>query len=139
MDAGIQIFKNDEFGEVRTLVANNEPWFVLKDVCAAFGESNYRRVSARLDDDEKGVSQMDTHGGKQTMTVINESGVYSVLFAMQPEKARGVTDDYICQRQAQLRKFKKWVTSEVPPPSANMAVISLPRRWTRYCPTLIPS
>lgn len=115
METDIQIFKNEEFGEIRTLVVDNEPWFVLKDVCAAFGESNYRRVSARLDDDEKGVSQMDTPGGKQAMTVINESGVYSALFAMQPEKARGVTDDYILQRQAQLRKFKKWVTSEVLP------------------------
>lgn len=111
----IQIFKNDEFGEVRTLLVNNEPWFVLKDVCAAFGESNYRRVSARLDEDEKGVSQIDTLGGKQTMIIINEGGVYSTLFAMQPEKARGVTEDYILQRQAQLRKFKKWVTSEVLP------------------------
>ena len=49
------------------------------------------------------------------MTVISESGLYSALFLMQPEKARGVSDDYIANRQAQLKKFKRWVTAEVIP------------------------
>lgn len=111
----IQIFKNPEFGEIRTTTINNEPWFVLKDLCAAFGDQNYRRVAGRLEDDEKGVSQIATPGGNQSMTIVNESGLYSTLFAMQPEKARGVTDEYIKQRQEQLRKFKRWVTSEVLP------------------------
>lgn len=111
----IQIFNNPEFGEIRTININNEPWFVLKDLCAAFGDQNYRRVASRLEDDEKGVSQIATPGGNQNMTIVNESGLYSTLFAMQPEKARGVTDEYIKQRQEQLHKFKRWVTSEVLP------------------------
>lgn len=73
---GIRIFENSQFGKVRTIQKNGEPWFVLKDVCASFGENNYRRVSARLDDDEKGVSQIDTLGGPQSMTIVNESGIF---------------------------------------------------------------
>lgn len=111
----IKLFNNPEFGEVRAVSINNEPWFVLKDICAAFGEQNYRRVASRLEDDEKGVSQIATLGGNQNMTIVNESGLYSTLFAMQPEKARGVADEYIIRRQEQLRKFKHWVTSEVLP------------------------
>ena len=111
----IQIFNNPEFGEIRTIEQNGEPWFVLKDVCEAFGEQNYRRVSARLDEEEKGVSQIATPGGMQNMTVVSEAGLYSTLFAMQPEKARGVDESYIAKRQEQLKRFRKWVTSEVLP------------------------
>ena len=111
----MQIFNNPEFGEVRTTVINDEVWFVLKDVCQAFGESNYRRVSSRLDADEKGVSQVETRGGKQQATIINESGVYSALFAMQPKKARGVSAEYITNRLNRLNQFRHWVTHEVIP------------------------
>lgn len=111
----IQIFNNPEFGEIRTIDQNGEPWFVLKDVCEVFGEQNYRRVSARLDEEEKGVSQIATPGGMQNMTVVSEAGLYSALFAMQPEKARGVDESYITKRQEQLKRFRKWVTSEVLP------------------------
>ena len=110
----IQIF-NYNNSEVRTIQKDEEPWFVLKDVCQVFGETNYRRVSSRLEDDEKGVSQIATPGGNQNMTVVNESGLYSALFAMQPEKARGVSDEYIADRQMQLKAFKRWVTHEVLP------------------------
>lgn len=113
--SNIQIFNNPEFGEIRTIEQNGEPWFVLKDVCEAFGEQNYRRVSARLDEEEKGVSQIATPGGMQNMTVVIEAGLYSTLFAMQPEKARGVDESYIAKRQEQLKRFRKWVTSEVLP------------------------
>lgn len=111
----LQQFTNPAFGTIRTTVVNGEPRFVLKDVCEAFGETNYRRVASRLEADEKGVSQIDTPGGKQSMTTVSEPGLYSTLFAMQPEKARGVSDDYVAKRQAQLRQFKRWVTSEVLP------------------------
>lgn len=111
----IEIFNNSEFGEIRTTVINDEVWFVLKDVCQAFGECNYRRVSSRLDADEKGVSQILTRGGKQKVTIINESGVYSALFAMQPKKARGVSAEYITNRLNRLNQFRHWVTSEVLP------------------------
>ena len=111
----LQIFSNDQFGQIRTTVENGEPLFVLKDVCAVFGDQNYRRVSSRLDDDEKGVSQINTPGGIQNMVVVNEAGVYSALFAMQPEKARGVSDEYIEERAAQIKHFKRWITHEVIP------------------------
>ena len=101
--------------QVRVSGTKESPLWVLKDVCEVFGETNYRRVSGRLDDDEKGVSQITTLGGIQKMTVVNESGLYSALFAMQPEKARGVSDEYIAKRQQQLRDFKRWVTHDVLP------------------------
>lgn len=101
--------------EIRTVEREDGLWWVLKDVCAAFGETNYRRVSGRIEEDEKGVSQITTPGGAQDMTVVNEAGLYSALFAMQPEKARGVSDEYIERRRDQLRKFKRWVTHEVLP------------------------
>ena len=65
----MQVFNNPEFGDIRTVTVNEDPWFVLKDVCEAFGETNYRRVAGRLENDEKGVSQIDTRGGKQNMTM----------------------------------------------------------------------
>lgn len=101
--------------EVRTVEKDGEPWWVLKDVCEVFGDTNYRRVSAKLDDEEKGVSQIATPGGHQNMTIINESGLYNALFSMRPEKARGVTDEYIEERTENLRSFKRWVTHEVLP------------------------
>lgn len=113
----IEIFKNEEFGEIRTVLINGEPWFVGKDVCKAFGDTNYRRSLARVDDDEKGVSQITTLGGTQNMTIVNESGLYSILFYMQPQKAKGVSqnDSLIEERITKLKRFKHWVTSEVLP------------------------
>lgn len=100
---------------IRMIGRDGELWWVLKDVCEAFGESNYRRVSGRLDEDEKGVSQINTPGGMQNMVVVSESGLYATLFYMQPEKARGVSDEYVQKRIEQLRSFRRWVTHEVLP------------------------
>lgn len=110
----IQIFNFND-NQVRVIEKDGEPWWVAKDVCDYFGDSNYRRQTAGLDEDEKGVSQINTPGGIQSMTVINESGLYSLLFAMQPEKARGVSDEYIVERQEKIQAFKRWVTHEVIP------------------------
>lgn len=65
----LQIFKNEEFGEIRTVTIKNEPWFVGKDVCEAFGDTNYRRSLSNIDDSDKGVSQIETPGGKQNMVI----------------------------------------------------------------------
>lgn len=113
----LQIFKNEEFGTVRTITVDNEPWFVGKDVCEVFGDTNYRRSLATLDEDEKGVSQMTTPGGIQNMTIINESGLYTLLFNMQPQKAKGVSqnEQAINDRIEKLKRFKYWVTHEVLP------------------------
>lgn len=113
----LQIFNNPEFGSVRTITKDGEPWFVGKDVCEAFGDTNYRRSLSNIDDSDKGVSQIETHGGKQNMVIINESGLYSLLFQMQPQKAKGVSqnESVIDERIEKLHRFKHWVTSEVLP------------------------
>ena len=111
----LQVFENNQFGQVRAIMKDGEPWFVAADVCNVFGETNRNRAMQSLDDDEKGYTQIDTPGGEQKMSIINESGLYALLFAMQPQKARGVTDEHIEKRQNMLRAFKRWVTHEVIP------------------------
>lgn len=113
----LKIFENPEFGTVRTVVIDGEPWFVGKDVCETFGDTHYRRSIANIDDDDKGVTQIDTAGGKQGMTVINESGLYTLLFQMQPQKANGVPQNAqrIEERVQKLKRFKHWVTHDVLP------------------------
>lgn len=123
----LQIFRY-EGSEIRTIERDGELWWVLKDVCTVFGEQNYRRVAANLDDDEKGVSQINTPGGPQSMTVVNESGVYTALFSMQPQKARGVTDEYIKERQEKLHDFTRWVTHEVLPSIRKTGSYSIEQR-----------
>lgn len=97
----IQIFKNEEFGEVRTLVVNNEPWFVGNDVASILGYSQTAKaVREHVDTEDKGVSILDTPGGNQQVTIINESGFYSLVLSSKLPTAK---------------KFKRWVTSEVLP------------------------
>jgi prophage antirepressor-like protein len=79
---------------------NGEPWFVAADVCAVLDIGNNRQAVAPLDDDEKGVTTVDTLGGAQQMTIINESGLYSLVLG---------------SRKPEAKRFKKWVTSEVLP------------------------
>ena len=110
-----EIVKSFEGNDIRIVEREDGIWFAAKDVCAYFGEKNYRRAMGSLDPDEKGVSQMNTPGGRQNLTVVNESGLYGLLFAMQPQKARGVSEEYIHERQEKLRLFKRWVTHEVLP------------------------
>lgn len=97
----VQIFNNEEFGQVRTLVINGEPWFVGKDVAEILGYSNTRKTLAdHVDEEDKGVTKCDTLGGVQDLTVINESGLYSLILSSKMPNAK---------------KFKHWVTSEVLP------------------------
>ncbi len=84
----VQVFKNKDFGEIRTLEIGGEPWFVGRDVCSVFGDKNHIRSLARVDEaDKKKVELIDALNRKQTVTVINESGLYVLLFAMKPQKA----------------------------------------------------
>lgn len=97
----MQVFNNPEFGKVRTIVINNEPWFIGKDVADALGYSNPRKaLNDHVDNEDKGVTKCDTLGGAQKTTVINESGVYALIFGSKLPTAK---------------KFKHWVTSEVLP------------------------
>lgn len=97
----ITFYNNSEFGTLRQLSIENEPWFVGKDVAEALGYENTRDALKRhVDDEDKGASQIATPSGTQTMTIVNESGIYSLIFNSKLPKAR---------------KFKRWVTSEVLP------------------------
>ena len=111
----IKVFTNDQFGQIRTINQNGEPWFVAADVCDFFQVTNRNRVMQQVDQADKGGTQMDTPGGKQTVTIINEAGLYDLLFALQPTKARGVSDEYVNERIVQLKAFKRWITHEVIP------------------------
>lgn len=95
----LQIFSYQSH-EVRKVEVNGEPWFVLKDVCSILNINNQSDVYNRLDDDEKGVAQIDTLGGQQKMSTVNESGLYHVI--LRSDKPEAVP-------------FRKWVTSEVLP------------------------
>lgn len=116
-----KIFESTDFGEVRVFEQNGEAWFVGRDVCKAFGDKNSSRTLSRVDDEDKQtITITDSMGRTQNVTIINESGLYSVLFAMQPQKANhdGVSDAYpieIQERIDKLRQFKHWVTAEVLP------------------------
>ncbi len=111
----LKIFSHRTFGEVRTVMKEGEPWFVAADVCSIFGVTNSRNVTSRLDDDEKGVTIVDTLGGKQNVTVVNEAGLYHMLFSMEPNNARGISAEEIAKRIEQLKAFKRWITHEVIP------------------------
>lgn len=117
----LTIFKNAEFGEIRTMQINNEPYFAGKDICRAFGDKNTNRSVGRVDEIDKKLEEIkDALGRKQKAWFVNESGLYSLLFAMQPQKANndGLSDAYpieVRQRIEKLHKFKRWVTSEVLP------------------------
>lgn len=96
----LQVFNNEEFGQVRTVVQGEDVWFVAKDICDVLEIKNHRTSISILDDDEKGVHSMDTLGGTQQLQTINESGLYSLVLR---------------SRKPQAKAFKKWVTSEVLP------------------------
>lgn len=100
----VTVFKNpvhSEFGELRTVEIDGEPWFVGKDVAAALGYTNSRdAIATHVFADDKGVESIDTLGGRQKMTIINESGLYALVFGSRLKIAK---------------EFKHWVTSEVIP------------------------
>lgn len=96
----LQVF-NFEGKDIRTVIIDNQPWFVGKDVAEVLGYSNSRKALAdHVDADDKGVTNRDTLGGNQDLVIINESGLYSLILKSQLPGAK---------------KIKKWVTSEVLP------------------------
>lgn len=97
----IQIFNNEQFGQVRVITKDGEPWFVAKDIANILGYSNSRKaIYDHVYTEDKGVTKCDTLGGSQELTTINESGLYSLIFGSKMESAA---------------KFKRWVTSDVLP------------------------
>ena len=95
----LQIFSY-EGNDIRTIQKEGAPWWVLKDICKVLEIGNSRMAAERLDDDEKGVSIIDTPGGKQALTVISESGLYNMI---------------LLSRKPEAKQFKRWVTHDVLP------------------------
>lgn len=94
------VFSYNDNHTVRTLMIDNEPWFVAKDVCDILEISKYRDALSRLDDDERESVLVDTLGGKQEMGAVNEYGLYSLIMK---------------SRKSEAKVFKKWITHEVIP------------------------
>ena len=98
----LQIFKNEEFGEVRTVAIDNEPWFVGKDIAEALGYSDTNKaVAMHVENEDKKLNDKTSPSfGQRGATLINESGLYALIFGSKLESAK---------------RFKHWVTSEVLP------------------------
>ncbi|PGU34118.1 toxin-antitoxin system, toxin component, Bro family protein [Bacillus cereus] len=95
------MLENEELGQVRTVTIGEDAWFVAKDVCDVLSIGNITKTISRLDEDEFTTSKVtDSTGRKQNTSVINKSGLYSLIMA---------------SRKPQAKVFKKWVTSEVLP------------------------
>lgn len=110
----MQVF-NYKSSQVRTVEINNEPWFVLKDVCAVLDLASAHKVSERLDEDERNqIPLTDSLGRKQETTIINESGLYNVILRSDKPEAK---------------PFRKWVTSEVLPSIRKTGGYALPKDY----------
>lgn len=114
----LTIFSNPEFGEIRTVIIDGEPWFVGKDVCRALGYvDQYSGVRKNVDAEDKRGCPVGSTSGIQETTVINESGLYSLIFGSKLESAK---------------KFKKWVTSEVLPSIRKTGTYSIKTKKDSY-------
>ena len=110
----LQIFSNPEFGQVRTVELDGQPWLVGKDVAEALGYKNPRdAITRHVDAEDKGVVKHDTPSGEQEMLIINESGLYSLVLSSKLPKAKA---------------FKRWVTSEVLPARRRVGAVERPGR-----------
>ena len=119
----IQIFTNEAFGEIRTLQINNEPWFVAKDLTDKLGYSNGRdAVSLHVDEEDKSNVGISDGSQNRNMTVVNESGLYSLILSSKLESAK---------------KFKHWVTSEVIPQIRKTGGYKLPNNYTEALESLL--
>lgn len=97
----LKIFENPEFGAIRTIVIDNDPWFVGNDVSRALGYKDlYSALRHNVDDEDKRLCPVSSTSGTQETMVISESGLYSLIFGSKLEKAK---------------EFKRWVTSEILP------------------------
>ena len=101
MENNLEIFTNPEFGNIRIIEKNGEPWFIGKDVAEALGyEASRNAITKHVDDEDKLTHQISASGQNRNMTIINESGLYSLIMS---------------SKLPQAKAFKRWVTSEVLP------------------------
>lgn len=110
----LTIFKNADFGEVRTVMQDGEPWFVAADVCRALEIGNTSQALSRLDNDERFTTLISNEGaatGKSNMAFINEPGLYSLVLG---------------SRKPEAKAFKRWITHEVIPSIRKTGVYAAP-------------
>lgn len=100
MENKLRVFENEQFGKIRTINQDGEPWFVASDVCQALGITKYRSAVGRLDEDEREPVEVDTLGGKQKVSAINEAGLYALVLS---------------SRKPEAKTFKRRITHEVIP------------------------
>ena len=96
----LKVFENNEFGQVRTVTIDDEPWFAATDIAKALGYRMASDLVRRIDAEDKDTHIMSTLGGEQAMSIINESGLYSAILGSKLESAK---------------RFKRWVTNEILP------------------------
>lgn len=96
----LQIFKNSEFGEIRTVTIDNEPWFIAKDACDILEIGNTSQALSRLDEDEKNTIILNEGIGNPNKAIVNEFGLYSLVLS---------------SRKPEAKQFKRWITHEVIP------------------------
>lgn len=117
MDSSLQVFNSEDFGEIRALTIDSEPWFVAKDVCDALGLSNVTMALGRLDDDEFSSTEVtDTTGRKQQTKIVTEAGLYNLIMASKKPEARA---------------FKRWVTHDVLPSIRSHGMYATPQTVER--------
>lgn len=111
-DNSVQVFDSEDFGSVRALTIDNEPWFVASDIAKALGYRMASDMTRRLDEDEKGTRSMRTPSGEQDMTIITESGLYNAILGSKVPEAK---------------RFKRWVTHDVLPSIRSHGMYATPQ------------
>ena len=106
----LSIFQNDQFGVVRVIQQDGDPWFVAVDVCRALDINQPSRACERLDEDEKGVSSIHTLGGIQELLIVNEPGLYTLIFG---------------SRKPEAKAFRRWIAHDVIPSIRKYGVYKL--------------
>lgn len=95
----LTVFENEQFGSVRVIEREGEPWFVAADVCRALEIQNTADALSRLDEDEKGVASTYTPGGDQALLIVSEPGLYTLVLG---------------SRKPEAKAFKRWITRSNP-------------------------
>ena len=108
----LKIFENEQFGTIRAIEKDGEPWFVAADVCRALELGEVHVAMRRLDDDEKGRCSIPTLGGEQEMTIVNEPGLYALVLG---------------SRKPEAKAFKRWITHDVIPTIRKTGGYNLPK------------
>ena len=99
-ESSLSIFNNDQFGEIRVINRNGNPWFVAADLCRALDIGDTHKALTRLDEDEKGKSLIPTPGGVQEMSIVSEAGMYTLVLS---------------SRKPEAHAFNRWITHDVIP------------------------